>query len=325
MTIDLTLACYQYEWTRPLWDGRVEPEGVSLTTIDYPNPERFTRMVHHLEFDACELSMGTYLATRQSPESFPFTAIPVFPYRKFRHSYMYRRRGADIESPRDLEGARVGIVNWQTTTGIWQRGILANRHGVDLTEIDWYASGEEIVEVDPSAYDVEYLGPREGSSIHLLEDLLDRGELDAILHPVHAEAASSERLFDDPLATEMDYYRETGIFPIMHTIVVRDDLLEEEPWVAQKLYDAFVEAKRRGYETLERPRWMPLAWSRLLVERQREVLGDDPWTYGLGPQNTSTLETLVDYAVDQQVAAEPYAVDSLFATDHLDTAWFGSS
>jgi 4,5-dihydroxyphthalate decarboxylase len=322
MTLDLTLACHDYAWTRPLWDGRVEPEGVSLTTVDYPNPTRFSRMVHGREFDACELSMGTYLATRANRDRYPFTAIPVFPFRKFRHAYMYKRVDADIDDPADLAGKRVGIVNWQTTTGIWQRGILADRHGLDLSAVEWVAAGSEIVDVDvPDRYDVRYLD-HESSTVPLLTEMLERGDLDAILHPVDLDGDSATRLFDDAKGVEESYYRETSIFPIMHAIVLEDRLLEAEPWVVQKLYDAFRRAKEIGLSVLDRPRELPLVWADVYADEQRAVLGDDPWEYGLTEDNVTTVETLVDYAYQQGVAAERYAVADLFETEHLDTPYF---
>ncbi|WP_411965682.1 4,5-dihydroxyphthalate decarboxylase [Haloferax sp. YSMS24] len=324
MTVDLTLACYPYEWTTPLWDGRVEPQGVSLTTVDYPNPERFRRMARRLEFDACEMSMGTYLASRRAPAEFPFTAIPVFPYRRFRHSYMYRRRDAEGATPADVDGARVALVNWQTTTGIWQRGILADRYGVDLTSVDWVATGTEILELDPSGYDIDYRAPPDGSAVPHLEELVEEDEVDFVLTPVHLQTDAAERLFAEPVETEKQYYRETEIFPIMHTVVVRDDVLAEQPWVAQNLFDAFEEAKQAALDSLDRPRRFPLAWSQPLVDEQRAVLGDDPWEYGLTERNVTTLETLVRYAHEQGVAAEQYDVESLFATEHIDQRWFGS-
>jgi 4,5-dihydroxyphthalate decarboxylase len=322
MTLQLTLACHDYEWTRPLWDGRVEPEGVDLTTVNYPNPVRFSRMVRNREFDACELSMGTYLASRADPDRFPFTAIPVFPFRKFRHAYIYTRRDAGIETPGDLEGRRAGIVNWQTTTGIWQRGILAEHHGLDTTAVEWVSAGQEIIDVDvPPAYDVEYLD-HQGSTIGLLEDRLERGDIDAIFHPVDSDIDAAERLFTDAKTVEQAYYRATGIVPIMHAIVLDDDLLADHPWVVQKLYDAFERAKEIGLSALERPRELPLIWADVHVDEQRAVLGADPWEYGLTDDNVTTVETLVDYAREQGVAEEPYDVADLFALETLDTPYY---
>jgi 4,5-dihydroxyphthalate decarboxylase len=322
MTLQLSLACHDYAWTQPLWDGRVEPEGVNLNTVNYPNPVRFSRMVRNLEFDACELSMGTYLASRARAEEFPFTAIPVFPFRKFRQSYMYKREGAGIESPADLEGRRVGIVNWQTTTGIWQRGILDDYHGVDTTDIDWVAAGTEIIDVDvPDAYDVEYLDVQD-NTIWVLEELLEDGDIDGIFHPVDADVAGGTRLFPDAEAVEQQFYRDRSVFPIMHAIVLKDSVLEDHPWVVQKLYDAFERAKAVGLEVLDRPRELPLVWADVYTDTQREILGEDPWEYGLTENNVTTLETLVEYAHAQGVATEEYDVGDLFYTDTLDTPYY---
>ncbi|WP_123538466.1 substrate-binding domain-containing protein [Halosimplex salinum] len=322
MTLELSLACHDYAWTQPLWDGRVEPEGTALSTVNYPNPVRFSRMVRDREFDACELSMGTYLATRRNVDRFPFTAIPVFPFRKFRHAYMYVREGAGIDSVADLAGERVGIVNWQTTTGIWQRGILRDRYDLDTASVEWVAGGSEIVEVDvPDAYDVRYLD-HQGSTIGLLEDLIERGEIDAIFHPVDSGVANAERLFDDAKAVEQAYYRETSVFPIMHAIVLRDEVLDDHPWVVQPLYDAFERAKAIGLTALDRPRELPLVWADVYADEQRAVLGEDPWEHGLTDDNVGTLETLVEYAHEQGVAAERYEIEELFATDHLDTDYY---
>lgn len=325
MTLNLTYAGYEYDWTSPLWDERVVPQGVDLATVDYPNPERFTRMVDLGEFDAAEVSMGTYLASRRDPERYPFTAIPVFPYRKLRHSYIFTHRDGDVESVADLNGGRIGLINWQTTTGVWQRGILADRHSLDLESVEWVVAGSEIVDVDPDGFTVTGLDGGSGSPVPELAKALEAGDLDALFLPVMPDTDAVTRLFDDPLAVERNYVRETGIFPIMHTVVVRDELLEAKPWVAQSLYDAFEAAKSIALDSLEEPRWMPLAQSRLLVERQREFLGDDPWEYGLTDSNRLVLETLLEYAVDQGVAAERYDLDALFATKHLNTNWFGST
>lgn len=322
MTIDITLAGYEYEWTKALWDGRVEPQGINLTTVDYHNPERFTRMAVDLEFEACEMSMGSYLATRSRAEEFPFTAIPLFPSRKFRHGYIYKRKGAGVDSLADLENRSVGIVNWQTTTGIWQRGIASERHGLDIKSVDWQAAKTEIIDLDTPSYDIEYLD-RSGMSLYVVEDMVDNAEVDAVFHPMFLHNEQSTRLFDDPVETEKQYYRETGIFPIMHTVVIKDSVLEEKPWVAQKLYDAFENAKEIGLRRLERPRWSPVIWSGKYAEEQRELLGKDPWEYGLTESNRMTVEKLVEYAHQQEVIPEEYTLEDLFATDHLNTHTYG--
>lgn len=318
MTTDLTLACHEYEWTKALWDGRVEPQGIDLTTVDYTNPERFNRMANYREFDACEMSMGSYLATRSNAEEFPFTAIPLFPSRKFRHAYIYKRIGAGIESLADLEGRDVGMVNWQTTTGIWQRGIARERHGLDTTAVNWLAAKPEIVDLDAPSYDIDHLD-RPGRSLYAVEDMIEAGEVDAVFHPVFLDTDNSERLFENPVETEKQYYRETEIFPIMHTVVLRDSLIEEKPWVGQKLYDAFERAKQIGLDRLQRPRWSPVIWSGKYAEEQKELMGEDPWEYGLTEWNRNTLETLIEYAHEQEVIPEEYPIEDLFETDHVNT------
>lgn len=318
MTIDITLACHEYEWTKALWDGRIEPQGVNLTTVDYTNPERFNRMANYREFDACEMSMGSYLATRSDPEAYPFTAIPLFPSRKFRHAYIYKRTGSGVETLADLEGRNVGIVNWQTTTGIWQRGIARERHGLDTTQVNWLAAKPEIVDLDAPSYDIDHLD-RPGRSLHVVEDMIDTGEVDAVFHPVFLDSENAQRLFENPVETEKQYYRETAIFPIMHTVVLRDSLLEAKPWVAQKLYDAFERAKRQALDRLKRPRWSPVIWSGAYAEEQKELIGEDPWEYGLTEWNRNTLETLIEYANEQEVIPEAYDVEDIFETDHVNT------
>lgn len=320
--IDLSLACGRYEWTRGLWDGSVSPQGIDLSLLEYHNPERFARMANNLEFDACELSMGTYLATRSRTDGYPFTAIPVFPHRRFRHSYIYRRTDADIEEPQDLEDKRVGVVNWQTTTGIWQRGILREHYGVDTTGIEWHRVGSEIVPLDvPAEYSVTDVDPG-GGTVPYMEQLLREGELEAVLHPVPLDVPGAKRLFEDPIAEEQEYFESTNIFPIMHVIVLRDELLAEHPWVVQKLYDAFETAKDECLRRLERPQWMPLLWADLYAERQRKLL-EDPWEYGLTERNRNVLDTLVGYAERQGVAERRYDLEELFATESLDVGTFG--
>lgn len=337
MTVDLTLACTEYDWTRPLWDGSVEPEGVDLHTVDYHNPERFRRMVKHGEFDVCEMSLGSYLASRAHETPTDFTAIPVFPYRKFRHSFIYKRAGDDI-SLSELDGADVGLINWQTTTAIWQRGVAAERYGVDLETISWHTTkpeGDIVPVAIPDRFDVaeDY---RQGSTTDAFVSMLVNGDIDVAFStsPLSArvvggrhdatERAESpatediERIFEDSMAVEADYYRETGIFPPMHTVVIRDDVLESHPWVANKLYAAFQRSLTACMEQLTKPRWFPLAWANQHVEQQLDVLGENPWTYGLTEQNRTALETLQRYAVEHGIIPSTYNFEALFVESTLE-------
>ncbi|KAB1197135.1 MULTISPECIES: 4,5-dihydroxyphthalate decarboxylase [Haloferax] len=337
MTVDLTLACTEYDWTRPLWDGVVEPEGTNLHVVDYHNPERFERMVRHGEFDACELSLGSYLSSVAADREYPFTAIPVFPYRKFRHSFIFRRTDDDFGLA-DLEGKDVGLVHWQTTTGIWQRGTVAEHYGVDLASVTWHTVKPEsdIVPVDiPNRFDV-VRHDRSGRASAALGELLVEGELDAVFvpTPIHRPLTGGdsdrraqdgpsfdhtkiERVLDDSQAVEEGYYRETGIFPPMHTVVVSDDLLERYPWVANKLYEAFEESLEQCLGRLSKPRWFPLAWANQHVERQHDIMGENPWEYGLTDENRRALSTLQSYAVDHGIVSEPRDLEDLFVESTL--------
>ena len=322
MTLDLSLACGRYEWTRGIWDGTVTIEGVELSVLDYHNPERFARMVNNLEFEACELSMGTYLATRERHSEFPFTAIPVFPHRRFRHSYIYKRAGAEIDSPSDLERKRVGVVNWQTTTGIWQRGLLGEQYGVDTEAIEWQRVGSEIIPIEiPNCYSITDIELR-GETIQYMTELLQAGDLDAVLLPVSIDLPEAVHLFSDPLEEEKEYFQQTGIHPIMHAIVLRDELLDDHPWVVQTLYDAFEAAKQQCLDRLERPQWLPVLWPDLYIDDERELMAD-PWEYGLTETNRTALESLVEYAHRQGVADERYDIAELFAAGTLNVGTFG--
>jgi 4,5-dihydroxyphthalate decarboxylase len=235
---------------------------------------------------------------------------------------MYKRQDAGIEELSDLNGADVGIVNWQTTTGLWQRGIAADQYGLDLESVHWHAAGSEIVDLgELPGYDVTYL---EGTgSRQQLERLLEAGELDAVFHPVRIQADNAVRIFEEPVAVEQAYYERTSIFPIMHTVVVKDELLEAEPWVAQKLLDAFERAKRVCLDRLEKTGWLPIVWSGNYLERQQALFGEDPWEYGLTADNRTALERLQEYAADQAVIEAPVPLDELFALEHLNSGRFG--
>ncbi|MDX1748289.1 MAG: ABC transporter substrate-binding protein, partial [Halobacteriales archaeon] len=154
MSLELTLACGDYDLTDALITGEVEPDGIDLTALTYPSPMRHWRMLRHTEFDVCELSMGSYLSSRSMREDFPFTAITVFPHRRFRHSYMFRNDDAGIDDPGDMAGCRVGLRTWQTTAGVWMRGIAKEHYGLDLADVTWYTDDTEDVPLDiPDRFD----------------------------------------------------------------------------------------------------------------------------------------------------------------------------
>jgi len=308
--LQLTLACGAYDLTRGLLDGTTPPQGIDLIPLTMPSPERHWRMTRGQEFDVCEFSMASYLASREA--GLPFTAIPAFPHRRFRHSYMFVNARAGIAKPADMAGKRVVIRTWQTTAGVWMRGILQSEYGLPLEQVHWVAQSEEDIPLElPGGIRLERLSPEAN-----LDAMLVAGELDAALYPELLPSfvrgdERIKRLFPDPKAEEQAYFRKTGIFPIMHTVVIRNEVLEAHPWVALSLFQAFQRAKEQAYATLENPRTVALAWVRELLEEQKAVLGDDPWVYGYAP-NRHNLETFSEYCYQQGLTRRRFAADELF-------------
>lgn len=319
MAVDLTLACGEYDLTGALHEGTVDPEGIDLTTVRYPSPERHWRMLRHQDFDVCELSLGSYLASRSDPESFPFTAIAVFPHRRFRHSYMFAHADADIKDPGEFSAGRVGLRTWQTTAGVWMRGIAREHYGLDLESVTWYVDDTEDVPIEiPDRFDVRPV-PTDTN----LERMLVRGELDGAMYPALLDSVMDpdrpvERVFEDSQAEEEAYYVETGIFPLMHTVVIRDAILDAQPWVAVNMHQAFADARDRCLEKLEDPRWTALAWARQHLEHQQSVLGRNPWPFGLTDENALALDTLLTYAENQGLIPARYEADELFVPSTID-------
>jgi 4,5-dihydroxyphthalate decarboxylase len=308
--IRLTLGCGDYDLTRALIDGTVRPPGIDLTVLPMPSPERHWRMMRFEEFDVAELSMSHYLVAHA--EARGFKAIPVFPHRRFRHSFVFCRAGAEIEEPRNLNGKRIALRTFQNTAGVWTRGILADDYGVDLGSIHWFTQDEEETPWTPP----EWLQIERVQAGANLDTMILEGELDAAIYPETLPSfargdARVKRLFERPKEVEREYFQRTGIFPIMHTVVVKDDVLKEFPWVAVSMLGAFREAKERCYGRLADPRQTALAWVQDLLEEQRAIMGPDPWPYALEP-NRANLEALVRYSHNQGLIPRAPAIEELF-------------
>ena len=323
--IRLTLACWDYDRTRALQEGRVEVEGVDLTYLPLRVEETFWRMLRYQEFDACELSMGSYLIARDKGHP-PFVAIPVFPSRAFRHSCIFINTGAGIQEPKDLIGKRVGIPEYQMTMAIWVRGILQHEYGVPPEKISWLTGGqEEPGRIDkvrhdlPQSIDIRSIGPEQ-----TLSSMLESGEIDALMStylplPFVRRSPKVRRLIPNFREVEREYYRRTKIFPIMHCVALREDIYQSYPWVAQSLYKAFCEAKRYCQVSMyefSALKYM-LAWSIAEMEEEMEIFGENLWPYGL-EANRHGLETLVDYAHEQGLIKEKVDVRDLFAPNTLE-------
>ncbi|MFA9446105.1 ABC transporter substrate-binding protein [Egicoccus sp. AB-alg6-2] len=311
--VKLSVSLGDYDINRAIIDGRVQPPGVELLPLVQTSPERHWRMLVHREFDVCELSMGSYVAMHGRDGAPDFVAIPVFPHRRFRHSYVFVTGARPIGSASDLRGGRIGIRSWQVTGGVWMKGFLADHHQLPLDSVTWVAQDPDDVDVElPPGVHLERVP--EGETV---TGLCARGELDGLLYPeipeqVHAGTGEILRLFPDFRAAEESYYAATGIFPIMHVVVLRRELAEQHPWLARSLYEAFTESKRLSMERMRDPRVVSLAWLRWLIEHERELLGPDPWEYGLSSANRHNLDTFLRYAHEQGLVGGRIRSEDLF-------------
>lgn len=321
--VDMALACDLNDRTWALHDGTVEPEGINLTFLPLQIEETFWRMLKHQEFDAAEMSMSSYMMTcdREDPN---LIAIPVFPSRFFRHSCIFINSDAGINEPADLLGCKVGVPEYQMTAALWCRGVLQHEYGVHPEEMEWYHGGEEDagreekLELNlPDSISLQYI-----PSARTLSGMLEEGDLDALITaraPSSFETESVERLFDDHREVEMDYFRKTGHFPIMHTVVLRQEVYDERPWVAQELYKVFDEAKRRCLEDLHDTGALQRALPWLIdeVERTRDLMGWDFWPYGID-DNRETLEFMTQMAYEQGLTERRLPLEELFAATTFD-------
>ncbi|MFC7216079.1 PhnD/SsuA/transferrin family substrate-binding protein [Saliphagus sp. GCM10025334] len=309
--------------TKALYDGTVAPEGIDLTFLPLQIEETFWRMLKHQEFDAAEMSMSSYMMTvdRGDPE---LIAIPVFPSRFFRHSCIFINADAGIERPEDLAGCSVGVPEYQMTASLWCRGILQHEYGVAPEEMHWYHGGEEEAGREekltldlPDEINIDYI-PEDRT----LSGMLETGDLDALVTaraPSSFQTTSVERLFENYRDVEMNYYRKTGHFPIMHTIVLRQDVYDDRPWVAQELYKVFNQAKQHCLEELGDTGLLKrtLPWLIHELEETRDLMGWDFWPYGV-EDNRETLEFMAQMSYEQGLIKQQLTVEDLFAPTTFD-------
>jgi 4,5-dihydroxyphthalate decarboxylase len=314
-TIALTLAIGDYDHTRDLATGRVPVQGASLNVLTLAPEEAFFRFTHFREWEVSEMSMGKYVSLRSQDDE-GIAAIPVFPSRVFRHSMVYVRDGGKIDRPEQLKGARIGVPEWAQTAVIYARGYLAHQVGVPLDSVEWVQAGVN------EAGRVEKVKLKLPKGVRLraepersLNDMLLAADLDAVLsaRPPRALGQGIRRLFSDYEAAEEAYFRETGVFPIMHLVVIKTDILARHPWLAMNLYKAFDEAKRRSIERLSdiTASHAPLAWLAPYAERMKRLFGEDFWPYGL-EKNRKTLQAFVDFAFEQGVCHRRVTLEELF-------------
>lgn len=316
--VDLTIACGRYDRTWPLIDGRVRPEGVRLTVVPLDAEECFWRMIRYEEFDVAEMSLASFAMLRARGDD-RFVGVPAFLSRSFRHSSLYVRADSPVTDPKDLAGCRIGVPEYQMTAAVWVRGMLSHDLDVDLSDVVWCTGGLQQpgrVEREPLELSSPVRVRPIPADTTLSAALLD-GSVDALMAPrppAGLRAGTVRRLFPDYRDRELDYFERTGIFPIMHLVVVRSAVLERRPWLAQSLNKAFRAAKDvalAGLADAPALRYtMPFLVSAL--EEQERVFGTDAWPYGV-EANRGTLTTFLSYLDEQGLLAGPLDVDDLFA------------
>ncbi len=322
----LTMACWNYDRTRALLEERVPIDGVELTYLNLPVEETFFRMLRHREFDVAEMSLSSYTLSlfRENP---PFVAIPVFPSRFFRHSCIYVHTGSGIREAKDLIGRRIGNPEYQMTAVVWIRGILADEYSVPVTSATYFSGGEEepgrpekLALSLPPQFQVQAI-PADKT----LSQMIASGEIDA-LYTARAPSTFTggtgpvRRLFPDYPTVERAYYERTRIFPIMHTVVIRRELYEKHPWVAQSLYKAFLKAQKDVYDDLHDTAALKfmLPWLLPHVEETEKLMGRDFWPYGLH-SNEHTLSTFLRYSFEQGLSQRQLTPKELFAPESLES------
>lgn len=309
----LTIAIGNYGLTKPLKDGSVQSGDWNLEYIQIdPIVAAMRRMVRSLEFDICEMAFTTYLCAKAYGK--PITAIPVFLTRNFHHWAIFYNVKSGIKNPKDLEGRTVAVNRGYTvTTGLWARGILQSEYGVDLTKITWAPTGDEhVAEYEaPANVDDSYRGKS-------IAELLLSGKIAAAVGDVRVNSPDIQPLIPDARDAGFAYFRKTGVYPINHGLVIKDSVLKAEPALAQKLFSAFQAAKKIYLAHLEADKDLsPADQTAVALER---VVGD-PFPFGIADRNgpnRKAIDTLVEFAVDQQVIPKKFAVEELFAPETLN-------
>ena len=325
--LSLSLACGDYDRTRALEDGSIRPDGIELTYLRLPVEETFFRMLRHREFDVAEMSLSSYVASLDAGAAGPFVALPVFTSRMFRHGSVYVNT-ARVAAPADLPGKIVGTPEYQLTAGVWVRGILADHYGVPVDAVAYRTGGQET----PGRIEKSRLDLRGTVRIEpipagqTLSAMLAAGEIDALYTPrVPAPFARGDsrvgRLWPATIEEEQGYFARTGIFPVMHVVVIRRDVYEAHRWVAQSLYQAFAAARAdaaaRLYDSSALRVMLP--WLNQQLEQARQLLGADFWTYGVAG-NELVLQTFLRYHDEQALSARRFEAGEIFAPEALEAA-----
>jgi 4,5-dihydroxyphthalate decarboxylase len=301
----LSLAAGYHLRAKALCDGRVTLKNFALKALAFENDGEGHDEFMAGKFDAGEFSLAMYLALKS--RGAPYMAIPVFPNRKFRQSYIFVPENSPLKEPAQLKGKKVGIPSWLNTAGLWARGILSDEYGVKAQDIHWIMPRKNKVDISlPAGTRLDVAASEESLAARML-----KGEFDAIIAPDFPEEKGWRRLFADSKAVEQDFYRRTGIFPTSHAITFHAAYLEKHPDAAQEVFDACVEAKNLALRDDADATYSNFVWNRQAWEEQQAVMGADPWKFGI-KYNEKVLNTIVRFAGEQGLLATKVTIDDLF-------------
>ncbi|MDE3819662.1 ABC transporter substrate-binding protein [Sinorhizobium meliloti] len=324
--IELSVAIGDYDRNRPLFDGRVKIDGAKPVMMALSPEEMFFRAMRHEAFDVCELSLSSH-TLRTSRGDAPYTAIPAFVSRAFRHTGIIVRADSGITEPGQLKGRRVGLPEWQLTANVWIRALLEEEYGVRPQDIHWVRGGleepgrVEKVKLDlPAGVKIEEIGPND-----TLRDMLSDGRIDAFIGPrapTNFVPGNPDLrwLFADPTAEAERYFKKTRIFPIMHVIGIRKSLAERHPWLPVAVYKAFVQSKAVALEQLSETSAtkVTLPFVEEQLRRARSLMGDDYWPYGI-EKSRHVLEYFLEAHHRQGISKRRVAVEELFHPSAMES------
>ncbi|HZK11032.1 MAG TPA: ABC transporter substrate-binding protein [Atribacterota bacterium] len=315
--LHLTWGTGEYESMLPLIDGIIEPEGIELNPLLQSSPERHWRMLRHEEYDLCELSLSSFLMMFDQGRD--FIAIPAFPHRRFRHSFIFVNPDY-VKKPKDLIGKKVGLMTYQATAALWIRGILEDEYGVPVDSIEWFTLNDEPVPFKKPITNISIEKLPEGSNLDLM---LQKGELHGVIYPNLLPSMKKsghpkvKRLFENYKEEEIAYYQKTGIFPIMHTVVFRSEIVKKYPWVPASILKALRESLQLCYKKMENPRRYNLCFHMRLLEEQKKLFGQDPWKFNFN-DNEFVLKKAIEYSYKQGLISKNIDPEDLFVPSTLD-------
>jgi 4,5-dihydroxyphthalate decarboxylase len=309
--LKLTLAIGGYEVNRALIEGAVEADGIELKILHNMGSQEFApRMIRARQFDVAENGFNYVIRCAPGGDIEGFTGLPIFPHRRFRYGFVFMNPTSGIKEPKDFIGKKVGCM-YLPAGNVWARGLLSDHHGVKYRDVQWVGERMGLYHLNPKWHGLAEPGVR-------LQDMLVKNEIAGLICPdlpplLIKRDPRIAQMFPNYRQNDLEFFKKTSIFPIMHAVMIRREITEKYPWVATELMKAFEASKRMAYKRLINPRIVPLAFYRSEWEEQEELMGPDPWEYGLGPRNRKTMETVMRYMVEQEMLTKAPKVEDLFA------------